>query len=53
MSELRESLEDMSSFKEKELASALEKARGEITAGLDKQIADERRKLESDFERLV
>ena len=53
VSELRESLEDMSSYKEKELASALEKAKSEITADLDRQTKELKQKLEQNYQTWV
>ena len=51
MKELRGSLEDMSSLKEKELSAALEKVRSEIKDGLQKKSDDERNKLEQEYKR--
>lgn len=51
MKELRGSLDDMSSLKEKELSTALEKVRGEIKGDLQKKSDDEKSKLEQEYKR--
>jgi len=53
VADLRESLEDLSSLKKKELDSALEKIREEIRHELEGRDKEERRKLELDYKKFV
>lgn len=51
MNELRKSLEDTSSLKEKELATAMEKLQAEVRKGLDDEREELERKLQKDQEK--